>query len=61
MFPEAVKWRLYRFALEKGYVDSILDRFVVVPFVRVMKSLDTLEARWCRFLGGSRKGSEGRS
>ncbi|MCC6131645.1 MAG: oxidoreductase [Acidobacteria bacterium] len=55
MFPERAKWRLYRFALEKGYIDSILDRFVVVPFVRAVRTLDGFEERWCRLLGGAKK------
>jgi NAD(P)H-quinone oxidoreductase subunit 5 len=34
---------LYRFALERGYLDGLLDRFVVAPFVRTFRWFDSLE------------------
>ena len=43
---------LYRFALERGYLDSSLLEFAVVPFVRVFRWCDSLERRWTDFLAG---------
>ncbi len=43
---------LYRFALERGYLDSSLMEFAVVPFVRVFRFCDALERRWTDFLAG---------
>jgi NADH-quinone oxidoreductase subunit L len=44
--------RLYRFALERGYLDAILNRFVVAPFVALFQLCDALERRWTNFLSG---------
>lgn len=44
--------RLYRFALERGYLDAILSRFIVAPFVGLFRLFDSLERRWTNFLGG---------
>ncbi len=35
LFPERVQLWLYRWALDRGHVDTILDRFVVDPLMRV--------------------------
>jgi NAD(P)H-quinone oxidoreductase subunit 5 len=43
---------LYRFALERGYLDSVLNALVVVPFVRTFRWFDRLERRWTDFLSG---------
>ena len=43
---------LYRLALEQGFLDSILIRFVVGPFVRAFRWCDRLERRWTDFLSG---------
>ena len=42
---DTVRRRLYLIALERGFFDSILDRFVVAPFVRVASGLARLD-RW---------------
>ena len=44
---------LYRFALERGYLDALLNRFVVAPFVRFFEKCDALERRWTDLLAGS--------
>jgi NAD(P)H-quinone oxidoreductase subunit 5 len=41
---------LYRFALERGYLDAMLDRWVVAPFVRLFGWCDAAERRWTDFL-----------
>jgi NAD(P)H-quinone oxidoreductase subunit 5 len=43
---------LYRFALERGYLDTLLVDYVVVPFVRAFRWCDALERRWTDFLSG---------
>lgn len=42
--------RLYRFALERGYLDALLARFVVSPFVSLFRFCDALERRWTNLL-----------
>jgi NAD(P)H-quinone oxidoreductase subunit 5 len=44
---------LYRFALERGYLDSLLTTYVVAPFVQLFRNCDALERRWTDFLTGS--------
>jgi NADH-quinone oxidoreductase subunit L len=43
---------LYRFALDRGELDSILMTYVVSPFVRAFRWCDALERRWTDFLSG---------
>jgi NADH-quinone oxidoreductase subunit L len=44
--------RLYRLALERGYLDALLTKYVVAPFVRLFRLFDTLEHRWTDLLAG---------
>jgi NAD(P)H-quinone oxidoreductase subunit 5 len=44
--------RLYRFALERGHLDALLNALVVAPFVRLFAWCDALERRWTDFLSG---------
>jgi NAD(P)H-quinone oxidoreductase subunit 5 len=50
--PGGFRTRLYRFALERGYLDALLARYVVEPFVRVFRWCDGLERRWTDLLTG---------
>ncbi len=50
--------RFYRFAWERGYLDSMLDDFVVRPFVNIFKWSDRMERRWTMFLAGTRTSAE---
>jgi NADH-quinone oxidoreductase subunit L len=45
--------RLYRFAFERGNLDSILDEFIVRPFVSVFEFSDRTERRWTAWLAGT--------
>lgn len=45
------RW-LYRFALERGYLDAFLADYLVSPFVRLFRWFDRLERRWTNFLAG---------
>ena len=43
---------LYRFALERGYLDSMLSELVVAPYVRLFRWCDAMERRWTDWLSG---------
>lgn len=45
----------YRFALERGYLDALIDRLIVTPFVRLFCFFDALERRWTAFLAGKKE------
>ena len=49
---EAQRSWLYRFSLERGYLDGFLNEYIVRPFVRVFRWCDQQERRWTRFAGG---------
>jgi NAD(P)H-quinone oxidoreductase subunit 5 len=49
--PSQRAW-LYRFSLERGYLDGILMEGLVRPFLRVFRWSDTMERRWTEFLSG---------
>lgn len=53
--PAGVRSWVYRFALERGYLDAILTDYVARPFVRVFLWFDRWERRWAAFLAGSGK------
>ncbi len=44
--------RVYRFALERGHLDSLLDRYVAGPFVCFFRACTRLEQRWTDALAG---------
>ncbi len=52
MVPDPIERWFYRFALERGYLDEILDRIFVRPFVACFKLFDSLERKWTNFLAG---------
>ena len=41
---------VYRFALERGYLDALLDEYVVCPFRAVFLWCDRQETSWVKFL-----------
>jgi NAD(P)H-quinone oxidoreductase subunit 5 len=49
--PRFRAW-LYRFALERGHLDTLLADFVVAPFLRSLRRCGRLERRWTAFLAG---------
>ena len=56
---EGIMNRAYRFALERGYLDAFLSRFIVTPFVRFFQWCDGLERRWtCLLSGGAARESD---
>jgi NAD(P)H-quinone oxidoreductase subunit 5 len=52
MLPLPARNWCYRFALERGYFDSLLNDYVVVPFRALFQSCDALERRWTDWLSG---------
>ena len=44
--------RLYRFALERGFLDSLLSERVVGPFIQAFRWCDGQEHRWTDWLSG---------
>lgn len=58
--PRGVRERFYRLALERGYLDDLLDELIVHPFVRIFRWCNAMERRWTDFLSGT-PSSEGPS
>jgi NAD(P)H-quinone oxidoreductase subunit 5 len=52
LFPSAARTWLYRFALERGYLDAWLDDCFVRPFKAMFLWFDSMERRWTDFLSG---------
>jgi NADH-quinone oxidoreductase subunit L len=50
--PPAVAAWLYRFGQHRGYLDAILNDFLVRPLWRLLVACDALERRWTDFLSG---------
>ena len=55
--PQPLALWLYRFSFERGYLDSLLNEYVVRPFVAIFRWCDGLERKWTDFLSqtGSRE------
>lgn len=45
--PAGVRQRLFLIALERGFLDSLLDRGIVTPFVRIARQLTRLDGWLC--------------
>ncbi len=45
IIPRGLRTWLYRLALERGYLDTLLTDYIVVPFVKLFRWLDRLERR----------------
>jgi NAD(P)H-quinone oxidoreductase subunit 5 len=52
MSPLRLQTRLYRFALERGYFDTLLADYLVSPFTHSFRWCDRMERRWTNFLAG---------
>ncbi len=50
--PVGARSWLYRFAMERGYLDSLLSEFVVRPFVSSFRWCDRLERQWNDWIDG---------
>jgi NAD(P)H-quinone oxidoreductase subunit 5 len=49
---DRLRFWLYRFGLERGYLDALLDVYVVAPFVKLFRFLDGLERKWTAQIAG---------
>lgn len=52
MLPRHVRNWSYRFALERGYLDSLLNEYVVRSFQMIFVWCDRMERRWTDWLAG---------
>lgn len=50
--------RLYRMALERGYLDVLLTDWLAAPLLGIFKRVNRLEQRWTEWLSGQPLGSE---
>ncbi len=50
--PEALQKRAYRFAMERGYLDSLIQSYIVRPFEKSFHQFDQWERNWTRWLSG---------
>lgn len=41
---------LYRWSLERGYLDALMSEYIVFPFVRVFRWCDGMERRWTNMI-----------
>ncbi|AMV22693.1 proton-conducting transporter membrane subunit [Planctomyces sp. SH-PL14] len=53
---KAPAW-VYRLALERGYMDALLDACIAGPFVRFFSACQALETRWTKWLAGPDAGA----
>lgn len=53
LLPENGRIWVYRFALERGYMDSFLVAYIVRPFLAIFRFCDRVERRWTRLLSGA--------
>jgi NAD(P)H-quinone oxidoreductase subunit 5 len=51
--PRAIQPWFYRFALERGYMDSLLDAWLVEPFLKIFRWCDAAERTWTDWLSGA--------
>lgn len=52
ILPAAVRLFFYRFSLERGFLDTFLNRFVAGPFVALFRFFDAAERKWTDALSG---------
>ena len=53
--PTAFRLWRYRFAMERGNLDTILDEWIASPFVSLFRWFDRLERNWINILSGRSK------
>jgi hypothetical protein len=50
--PPGVQRWLFRFSIERGFLDSLLERFVARPFVWFFRRLDAFDRAVSRWIDG---------
>ena len=58
--PEGARLWLYRFSLERGFFDGVLDDYVVRPVVRLFQWCNRMEESWTAWLSRENSKGEGR-
>ena len=51
--PASARTRLYRFALERGYLDALMTNYIVRPVTQLFLRCGRLEQRWVNWLLGT--------
>ncbi|MCA9168727.1 MAG: oxidoreductase, partial [Planctomycetales bacterium] len=54
ILPAEVRTKLYGITLQRAFLDSLIDRYVVAPFCNVFQWCDAAENRWTDWLSGGR-------
>jgi hypothetical protein len=57
LVPAKLQPWLYRMALERGYLDSLLRDHLIGGMIRVLRAIDRFEQRWIALLSGTSKRS----
>lgn len=52
--PEQERSGIYRFCIERGFLDSMLDKCIIRPFLLVFRWCNQMEKRWTTYLAGGR-------
>ena len=52
LLPAGIPASFYRIAMERGFLDAILNDFLIRPFVSVFRWCDGMERRWTNLLSG---------
>jgi NAD(P)H-quinone oxidoreductase subunit 5 len=52
ILPAGAQGWLYRWAMERGYLDGLIDTYVVGPFQGMLRLCESAERRWTTFLSG---------
>lgn len=60
LLPERVRVWLYRFAMHRGYLDTIMDDYIVGPVLSLLNRCDAWERSWTAWLSGERSHSDER-
>jgi len=58
LLPARWQQAIYRVALDRGYEEMVIGRFVVGPVLRLLDTAVTAEKRWIRWLSGEPVGGE---
>lgn len=53
LIPERIRLYVYRLALERGFLDALIDEYIIRPFVLLFRWCDRLERKWTDFLAGT--------
>ncbi|MCA9063621.1 MAG: oxidoreductase [Planctomycetaceae bacterium] len=59
--PDSVRSWIYRFSLERGFLDAMLDSVFVRPFNLVFEKCNSMERRWTEFLSRDSNQNSSRS